>query len=166
MPEKVAQFLVNLSIAAAEFDSATGQNFSELLSSLCSYRTFDFGDKDSSRRSDFPIDEEYEDSSRRSYFLINLHSYVKDYETKTDKSLLPALHSVYQSAPAVWSIDLSKRKASIFLEVLKLQTQKKPVELRGWSDEESEVRSFLQCLPYISQLRSVKCLIHSVHTVK
>ncbi|XP_076874396.1 uncharacterized protein LOC143524655 isoform X2 [Brachyhypopomus gauderio] len=53
----------------------------------------------------------------------------------------------------MWRIDLSARKASVFLEVLKLQTVKKPVELRGWSDEESEVRSFLQCLPYISQLR-------------
>ena len=140
MPEKVSQFLVNLGVAAAECDSATGQNFSKILSSVCSYRTFPLGDEDSSRQSDF---------------LIDLYSYVKDYETKTDRSLLPALHSVYQSAPAVWSIDLSKRKASIFLEVLKLQTQKRPVELRGWSDEESEVRSFLQCLPYISQLRSV-----------
>ncbi|XP_038839195.1 titin-like isoform X2 [Salvelinus namaycush] len=53
----------------------------------------------------------------------------------------------------VWSIDLRKRKASLLLEVLKLQPEKKPVELKGWSDEESEVRSFLQCLSYISQLR-------------
>ena len=52
----------------------------------------------------------------------------------------------------VKSIDLSKRKASILLEVLKLQPEKKPVELKGWSDEESELKSFLQCLPYISQL--------------
>ncbi|XP_042169054.1 uncharacterized protein LOC121843502 [Oncorhynchus tshawytscha] len=52
----------------------------------------------------------------------------------------------------VWSIDLSERKASLLLEVLKLQPEKKPVELKGWSDEESEVRSFLQCLHYISQL--------------
>ena len=145
MPEKVSQFLVNLSVAAVECDSATGESFSERLTSVCSYSTFPLGDENSSERSDF---------------LIDLHSYVKDYETKTDRSLLPALQSVYQSAPAVWSIDLSKRKASILLEVLKLQTQKRPVELRGWSDEESEVRSFLQCLPCISQLRCVK-LFHS-----
>ncbi|XP_064871155.1 uncharacterized protein LOC115118821, partial [Oncorhynchus nerka] len=55
----------------------------------------------------------------------------------------------------VWYLDLSERKASLLLEVLKLQPEKKPVELKGWSDEESEVRSFLQCLPYISQLRLV-----------
>ena len=139
------QFLVNLSVAAAEWDSATGESFSELLSSVCSYSTFPLG---------------HEDICKRSDFLIDLYSYVKDYETKTDRSLLPALQSVYQSAPAVWSIDLSKRKASILLEVLKLQTQKRPVELTGWSDKESEVRSLFQCLPYISQLRCVK-LFHS-----
>eukprot|EP00063_Salmo_salar_P069055 XP_014043890.1 PREDICTED: uncharacterized protein LOC106597193 [Salmo salar] len=86
-------------------------------------------------------------------FLLDLYSHVKDYETQTGRSFLPALQPVYQSAPAVWSIDLSERKASLLLEVLKLQPEKKPVELKGWSDEESEVRSFLQCLPYISQLR-------------
>ncbi|XP_056612043.1 protein NLRC5-like [Triplophysa dalaica] len=52
-----------------------------------------------------------------------------------------------------WRINLSKRKSSILLEVLKLQTEKKPVELIDWTHEESEVRGFLQCLPYISQLR-------------
>ena len=88
--------------------------------------------------------------------LLDLYSHARDYESQTGRSLISALLPVYQSAPAVWSIDLSKRKASIFLEVLKLQTQKRPVELRGWSDEESEVRSFLQCLTYISQRRSVK----------
>ena len=143
--KEIFQFLVNLTVAAAEWDSATGESLSELVSSVCSYSTFPLG---------------HEDICKRSDFLIDLYSYVKDYETKTDRSLLPALQSVYQSAPAVWSIDLSKRKASIFLEVLKLQTQKRPVDLRGWSDEESEVRSFLQCLPYISQLRCVK-LFHS-----
>ncbi|MEQ2272943.1 hypothetical protein XENORESO_017905, partial [Xenotaenia resolanae] len=56
------------------------------------------------------------------------------------------------SAPAVWTIKLSERKTSILLEVLKLQSEKKPVKLMVCSYEESEVRSFLHCLPYISQL--------------
>ncbi|XP_064860562.1 uncharacterized protein LOC115118922 [Oncorhynchus nerka] len=86
-------------------------------------------------------------------FLLDLYSHVKDYETQTGRSVLPALQTVYLSSPAVWFIDLSERKASLLLEVLKLQPEKKPVELKGWSDEESEVRSFLQCLSYISQLR-------------
>ncbi|KAK3508272.1 hypothetical protein QTP70_018082 [Hemibagrus guttatus] len=86
-------------------------------------------------------------------FLLDLFSHVKQYESYTGRSVLPALLPVYRSLPAVWSIKLSERKVSLLLEVLKLQTQKNPVELRDWSDEESEVRSFLQCLPYISQLR-------------
>ncbi|XP_016098423.1 protein NLRC5-like, partial [Sinocyclocheilus grahami] len=89
-------------------------------------------------------------------FLLDLCSHVKDYETQTGRSVLPALQPIYQSAPAVWRIKLSERKSSILLEVLKLQTEKKPVELRDWTDEESEVKGFLQCLPYISQLRLSK----------
>ncbi|KAL7841210.1 hypothetical protein SRHO_G00249010 [Serrasalmus rhombeus] len=92
-------------------------------------------------------------SSKQREFLLNLFSHVKHYETQTGRNVLPALQPVYQSAPAEWIINLSERKSSLFLEVLKLQRVKKPVELTGWSDEESEVRSFLQCLPYISQLR-------------
>ncbi len=88
-------------------------------------------------------------------FLLDLCSHVKDYETQTGRSVLPALQTIYQSAPAVWIIDLSERKSSILLEVLKLQTEKKPVELIDWTDEESEVKGFLQCLPYISQLKYV-----------
>ncbi|XP_036439690.1 uncharacterized protein LOC118817098 isoform X8 [Colossoma macropomum] len=132
-------FLLNLSVAAAaESDSATGERFTELLTSVCSYPTFPF----------------HEDDPHSQWnFMLDLYSYVKNYETQTDRSVLPALQPVYQSAPAEWIINLSERKSSLFLEVLKLQTVKKPVELWGWPDEESEVRSFLQCLPYISQLR-------------
>ncbi|XDV11974.1 hypothetical protein PO909_000750 [Leuciscus waleckii] len=85
-------------------------------------------------------------------FLLDLYSHVKNYETQTGRSFLPALQSVFQS-PDVWIIDLSQRKTSVLLEVLKLQTEKKPVDLSGCSEEESEVKSFLQCLSYISQLR-------------
>ncbi|XP_046700522.1 uncharacterized protein LOC124382478 [Silurus meridionalis] len=85
-------------------------------------------------------------------FLLDLYFHVKQYESKTGSSVLPALQPVYQSV-SVWSINLSERKVSHLLEVLKLQTQKKPVDLRDCTDEDSEVRSFLQCLPYILQLR-------------
>uniref|UniRef100_A0A4W5N735 NACHT domain-containing protein n=1 Tax=Hucho hucho TaxID=62062 RepID=A0A4W5N735_9TELE len=81
--------------------------------------------------------------------LIDLYSHVK----QAGRSILPSLRPLYQPAPAIWFIDLSERKAFLLLEVLKLQPEKKSVELKGWSDKESEVRSFLQCLPYISKLR-------------
>nr|XP_055053821.1 uncharacterized protein LOC129438952 [Misgurnus anguillicaudatus] len=96
------------------------------------------------------------------HFMLDLCSHVKDYESQTGRSVLPALQSVYQSTPEVWAINLSERKPSILLEVLKLQTEKKPVELIDWTDNESEVRGFIQCLPYISQLRNADKYIPSL----
>uniref|UniRef100_A0A8C1R199 NACHT domain-containing protein n=1 Tax=Cyprinus carpio TaxID=7962 RepID=A0A8C1R199_CYPCA len=132
------RFLLNLSVAAVESDTDTGTRFTTL-SSVCSYKTF-------------PLEFDEYDPFYQSDFLLDLCSHVKDYETQTGRSLLPALQSVFQS-PDVWIIDLSQRKSSVLLEVLKLQTEKKRVELIGCSEEESEVMSFLQCLPFISKLR-------------
>ncbi|XP_067357029.1 uncharacterized protein [Channa argus] len=136
------RLFVNLLCAAAEREHQTGEKILELLSSVCTYQTF-------------PLDDRHMNDDVIKYqcvFLLDLFFHVKDCETKTGLRVLPSLLSVFQSAPTVWFIDLSERKTSILLEVLKLQLQKKPVKLTGWSDEESEVRSFLQCLPYISQL--------------
>ncbi|XP_046899574.1 uncharacterized protein LOC124483266 isoform X2 [Hypomesus transpacificus] len=130
-------FLVDLLSQAAQWEKQTGEKTLKLLSSVCSYETFPFRNV----------------NCDQSDFLLDLYSHVKNYETQTGRSVLPALQSVYQSAPAIWFVDLSERKTSIFLEVLKLQPEKKLVALKGWSDEESEVRSFLQCLPYIPMLR-------------
>ncbi|XP_060721355.1 uncharacterized protein LOC132842608 isoform X3 [Tachysurus vachellii] len=140
------QFMMNLIIAAVDCQSDKGESFTELLVSVCSYNTFPF------RQEFHGFHEE------QSEFLLDLFSHVKQYESKTHRTVLPVLLPVYQSLP-VWSINLSERKVSVLLEVLKLQTQKKPVELRDCSGEESEVRSFLQCLPYISQLRCDSWLI-------
>uniref|UniRef100_A0A8C1UIQ7 Si:ch211-281l24.3 n=1 Tax=Cyprinus carpio TaxID=7962 RepID=A0A8C1UIQ7_CYPCA len=147
--ESAAQFLLNLTVAASKCVTTTGENFIELLASVCSYTSFLCYDDDDDD------DDEFKMMCIREHcnFLLDLCSHVKDYETQTGRSVLPALQPIYQSAPAVWSIKLSERKSSILLEVLKLQTEKKPVELRDWTDEESEVKGFLQCLPYISQLR-------------
>ena len=122
---------------AAEQEEETGEKILELLSSVCNNETFPFGNN-----------HWYQNT-----VLLDLYSYVKNYETQTGRSVLPSLQPVFQSAPTVWSIDLSERKVSLLLEVMKLQPEKKPVELRGCSDEESEVKIFLQCLPYISKLR-------------
>ncbi|CAI5638620.1 unnamed protein product [Oreochromis niloticus] len=138
--EEAVRFFVNLFCAAAEREQQTGEKILKLLSSVCTYQTF-------------PFNERYMDDYYQCDFLLNLYTNVKDCETKTGLSVLPSLQSVFQSAPAVWFINLSERKTSILLEVLKLQPEKKQVELTGCSHEESEVRSFLQCLPYISQLR-------------
>ncbi|KAG7235520.1 hypothetical protein INR49_002566 [Caranx melampygus] len=133
----------NLFCAAAEREHQTGEKILEMLTSVCGYGTYPL-----INRSMKSYNTEYQCD-----FLLDLFSHVKDYETKTGVRVLPALQSVLLSAPSVWTINLSEKKTSILLEVLKLQPEKKPVQLTGWSDEESEVRSFLQCLPYISQLR-------------
>ncbi|XP_072229305.1 uncharacterized protein [Leuresthes tenuis] len=143
--QEQTRFFGNLLCAAAEREQQTGEKILELLSSVCRYQTFPLDNKN--------IDDNYEEY--KSDFLLDLCSHVKDCESKTGLSVLPSLQSVFQSAPAVWSINLSERKTSILLEVLKLQSEKKQVELTGCSHEESEVRSFLQCLPYISQLSFV-----------
>ncbi|XP_036421378.1 uncharacterized protein LOC118804866 [Colossoma macropomum] len=141
--KEVAKFLVNLIHQAAESERRMRLKTLELLTSVCTYSSF----------------PRHTLSYIQSDFLLDLYSHVKQYETETGRNVLPALLPVYQSAPAIWFLDLSERKASLLLEVLKLQTEKKPVELWGWSDEESEVRSFLQCLPYISQLRYAESFI-------
>ncbi|XP_051799423.1 protein NLRC5-like isoform X2 [Acanthochromis polyacanthus] len=140
--DETTRMFVNLFCAAAEREQQTGEKILELLSSVCRYGAF-------------PLEyvDDDEDFQSQSGFLLDLFSHVKDYETKTGLRVLPSLQSVFQSAPAFWFINLSERKTSILLEVLKLQSKKKEVRLTGWSHEESEVRSFLQCLPYISQLR-------------
>ncbi|KAF3850658.1 hypothetical protein F7725_012430 [Dissostichus mawsoni] len=122
------KFFGTLLCAAAEREQQTGEKTLELLSSVCTYPTFPFTH----------IDDE-DDEGYQCGFLLDLASHLKDCETETVSS-------------AVWTIDLSERKTSILLEVLRLQPEKKQVELRGCSDEESEVRTFLQCLPYISQI--------------
>ncbi|XP_022618723.1 uncharacterized protein LOC111234823 [Seriola dumerili] len=129
-----------------------------MLSSVCRYNTFPLSDRD------LDHDDDDDDLQYQCDFLLDLFSHVKDYESKTGLSVLPALQSVFQSVPPVWIIDLSERKTSILLEVLKLQSEKKQVELTGWSDEESEVRSFLQCVPYISQLSCRPQFFQSVCT--
>ncbi len=123
------RYLLNLCVAAVETDKDTGTRFSTLLSSVCSYKTF-------------PFNKDYYNRHDQSDFLLDLCSHVKNYETQTGRSYLPALQSVFQS-PDVWIINLSERKISVLLEVLKLQTEKKTVYLRRCSEEEREVMSSL-----------------------
>ncbi|XP_051283555.1 uncharacterized protein LOC127378593 isoform X28 [Dicentrarchus labrax] len=150
-----AKFFGNLFCAAAEREQQTGEKILELLSSVCRYKTFPLNDRYM----------DYDANKHQCDVLLDLYSHLKDYETKTGLSVLPSLQSVLQSAPAVWFINLSERKTSILLEVLKLQSEKKQVKLTGCSHEESEVRSFLQCLPYISQLSCDPEFFQSVCTL-
>ncbi|XP_013998963.2 uncharacterized protein isoform X11 [Salmo salar] len=146
----VIQCVLSLSVAAADHDARTGWSWSKFLSLVWSY-------------SSFPFNKEVHPSDQCD-FLLDLYSCAKASGTKKGRSLIPLLWPVYQSAPAVWYVNLARRKASVFLEVLKLQPVKRPVQVKCWSDEESEVKSFLQCLPYISQLSfKDNNLVHFLH---
>ncbi|XP_027867483.1 uncharacterized protein LOC114141201 [Xiphophorus couchianus] len=149
------RFLVNLFCAAAEREQQTGEKMLEMLASVCRYKTFPLDDR-------CMANFEYGYRKYQSDFLLDLYSQMKDRETKSGLSLLPSLQSVFQSAPEVWTIKLSERKTSILLEVMKLQPEKKPVEVTDCSHGESEVRSFLQFLPFILQLSSPPGFFQSV----
>ncbi|XP_042071191.1 uncharacterized protein LOC102290299 isoform X11 [Haplochromis burtoni] len=144
----------NLKMGKAEREQQPGEKILKLLSSVCRYGIFHLNH----------TDDDYEEMEYEPDFLLDLYSHVKDCETKTGLSVLPSLQSVFQSAPAVWFINLSERKTSILLEILKVQSGKKQLKLRGCPHEESEVRNFLQCLPYISQLSCDPDFFQSVCT--
>uniref|UniRef100_A0AAR2KW96 FIIND domain-containing protein n=2 Tax=Pygocentrus nattereri TaxID=42514 RepID=A0AAR2KW96_PYGNA len=134
--------LVDLFICASEIDK---DNYLKMLSSVCSYSSFPFAD---------------DTGENQSTFLLELYSYVIEYESRTGRSVLSALLPIYQSAPTVWVIDLSKSVTSLLYQTMQLQGTKRPVELKGWSTDETEPRNmltcignFLQCLPLLSQLR-------------
>ena len=86
----------------------------------------------------------------QSEFIQMLYSHAK---ASKGRSILPALQPVFQSLPTTWVIDLSEGKTSLILEIMRLQTCKKPVELRGQTEDENELKNVLQCLPFITQLR-------------
>ena len=86
----------------------------------------------------------------QSEFIQMLYFHAK---SSKGRSILPALQPVFQSLPTTWVIDLSEGKTSPILEIMRLQTCKKPVELRGQTEDENELKNVLECLPFITQLR-------------
>lgn len=143
------RFLVKLIAGVLE----TGESFTQLLASLCSFRTFSF-----------PGDEQEYDSIAHRNILLDLYLHAKEYEAETGRSILPALQSIYELLPQVWIINLADKNALHFLEMLKLLKVKKAVELTGWSNEKRKVKSFFQCLPHVSQLRFDPYLLVLLYT--
>lgn len=133
----------NLLCEAAERESETRERILEMLTSVCRYKSFPLSVRD--------LDDC--ETELQCDFLLDLFSHLEGYEIKTGLKVLPAFQSLLQSAPSVWTLALPLRNASQLAEVMKLQPEKKPVTVIVWPDEQSEMESFLQCLPYISQLR-------------
>ncbi|XP_058882778.1 uncharacterized protein si:ch211-108d22.2 isoform X4 [Acipenser ruthenus] len=137
--KKAISFLLDMVQRAAEYEEQTGHR---VLEQLLSAFSLSFDDED--------LEYQYEAQSE---FLLDLYSLGKEYETQTGKKVLQTLLPVYQSFPETWSMDLTERKASLFLEIFTFYKVKRPVKLWNWTTEESQLRSFLECLQYISELR-------------
>ncbi|XP_016119934.1 uncharacterized protein, partial [Sinocyclocheilus grahami] len=129
---KIVKIVVDLFILASE----SGGGKLRSLSTACRYSTFPFAE---------------DSKDMQSSFLMGLFTQLK--ESSSWKTALPALKPILQVAPALWTLDLQKLEKTFALtELLKLQAIKKTVELISWSCEREKLRSFLNCLPYISHL--------------
>ncbi|XP_016409692.1 uncharacterized protein LOC107741473 [Sinocyclocheilus rhinocerous] len=129
---KIVKIVADLFILASE----SGGGKLRSLSTACSYSTFPFAE---------------DSKDMQSSFLMDLFTQLK--ESSSWKTALPALKPILQVAPAVWTLDLQKLEKTFALtELLKLQAIKKTVALISWSCEREKLRSFLNCLPYISHL--------------
>ncbi|XP_050971862.1 uncharacterized protein LOC127168819 isoform X2 [Labeo rohita] len=129
---KIAKIVADLFILASE----SGGEKLKTLSTACSYSTFPFA----------------EDSKNiQSLFFLDLFTQLR--ESSSWNTALPALKPILQVAPAVWTLDLQTlEKTLAFTELLKLQAITKSVELTSWLYERENLKSFLNCLPYISHL--------------
>ena len=70
-----------------------------------------------------------------------------------ENNKLSFVEKIFQTTPTIWKVDLSDENTSALLQVLKLQTVKRPVELRGWPEDENKLRDFLLFLPNVPKLR-------------
>ncbi|XP_058882779.1 uncharacterized protein si:ch211-108d22.2 isoform X5 [Acipenser ruthenus] len=137
--KKATSFLLDMILRSVEYEEQTGHR---VLEPLLSAFSLSFDDEDLEYRNEAQTE-----------FLLDLYSRGKEYETQTGKEVLQTLLTVYQSIPETWSMDLTKRKASLFLEIFTFYKVKRPAVLRNWTTEDSELRSLLECFQYISELR-------------
>ncbi|XP_058636693.1 uncharacterized protein LOC131543411 isoform X2 [Onychostoma macrolepis] len=129
---KIVKIVADLFILASE----SGGGKLKSLSTACSYSTFPFAE---------------DSKDMQSFFFLDLFTQLK--ESSSWKTALPALKPILQVAPAVWTLDRQTLEKTFALtELLKLQAITKTMELTSWSREREKLRSFLNCLPYISHL--------------
>lgn len=130
---KIVKIVADLFILSSE----SGEEALRSLSVAFSYSTF-------------PFAEEAEDL--QSSFFLGLFTQLN--ESSSGKTVFPALKPILNVAPAVWILDQpTLKKTHALNKLLELQSVKKNVELRSCSFDKDKLRSFLNCLPYISNIR-------------
>lgn len=139
---KIVKIVADLFILASE----QGENTLSSLSAACSYPTF-------------PFVEDTKDV--QSSFILDLFAQLS--KSSSRHMVLPAMMPIFKVAPAIWILDLSKLQKTFALnDLLKLGSVQKIVELRSLSFDKDQLKSFLNCLPYILHFSCAEVFFQAV----
>ncbi|XP_067257644.1 uncharacterized protein [Chanodichthys erythropterus] len=80
-------------------------------------------------------------------FLLNLQEQGKNMD------VLPVLQPVFYALPTTWVVQPSNPSMSLLFQTMEALNLKKPAELDNVTYALSELKLFLQCIPYITEMR-------------
>lgn len=83
-------------------------------------------------------------------FLLNLQEQGKNMD------VLPVLQPVFYALPTTWVVQPSNPSMSLLFQTMEALNLKKPAELDNVTYTLSELKLFLQCMPYVTEMRWVK----------
>lgn len=77
------------------------------------------------------------------------------YEDVKNLDVLSLLQPVFYALPPTWVVRPSTSSLSLLLQIMKALNLKKPAKFDNATFALSELKLFLQCIPYITEIRSV-----------
>lgn len=80
-------------------------------------------------------------------FLLKLHEHGKNMD------VLPVLQPVFYALPPTWVVQPSNSSMSLLIQTMEALNLKKPSELDNVTYALSELKLFLQCTPYVTEMR-------------
>ncbi|ROJ33099.1 Nucleotide-binding oligomerization domain-containing protein 2 [Anabarilius grahami] len=86
-------------------------------------------------------------------FLLNLQEQGKNMD------VLPVLQPVFYALPTTWVVQPSNPSMSLLFQTMQALNLKKPAELDNVTYTLSELKLFLQCMPYVTEMRFSAALI-------
>ncbi|XP_077084290.1 uncharacterized protein LOC143737167 [Siphateles boraxobius] len=93
------------------------------------------------------IKNQRENFEEQCKFLLKLHEHGK----KMD--VLPVLQPVFYALPPSWVVQPSNSSVSLLFKTMEALNLKKPAELDSVTYSLSELKLFLQCTPYVTEMR-------------
>ncbi|XP_051508933.1 uncharacterized protein LOC127414715 isoform X3 [Myxocyprinus asiaticus] len=99
-----------------------------------------------------------ENTEEQCAFLLKLHSHAKNMD------VCPVLQPVFHALPPAWVVLPSAM--SLLLQTMEVLNLKKPAEL-GVTYDQSELKQFLLCMPYITEIRfsAAACEPEDIHKI-